>query len=301
MGKRNKNLLIIFMMLLVVNVLFALIGGEKGGVSFDENKFILSDTSAVKFVKIGNDIELKKTGADWMLNDEFGVDPYFKRLLFSILQRVKVKKPVDIDQEEGQLVQVGGEMPMTFSVWGNATKTKTYFALEGDDQVYEVHIPGYNDYLGGIFELTPDQWRDRLLVNASWRTIQHLTLDYQDSDEIDLDIAFNDDFFHVKDVAPIDSNAVVEYLNLFQYFQANEWLSAGRFPRYDSLSKMPPLATLTIETIDREMPFILDIFPKLEGERFNIGMTVGESLLVIDENRMRGILKRREDFLLKEE
>ncbi|MEQ8473822.1 MAG: hypothetical protein RIC35_21680 [Marinoscillum sp.] len=295
MHKQNRNLLFVFLGLALVNVLFLLVGDSFRGVSFDEDKFVVNDTTNIFSIQIG-DNELKKLDGEWIVNDTYPVDQSLKRVLFLIMQRVQVKKPVDVELTNAIEVKIAGEDPLSFTVSGNPTKTKTYFSLEGKDEVYEVEIPGYKEYVGGIFELNADQWRDRLVMNESWRTIQVLTLDYMDPEIDDVKITFDKDFFLVEDISPIDSNLVVNYLNQFQYFQANEWVSKGRFPKYDSLSVKPPLATLTIESINDEVPYILEIFPKMPGERFFLVKLYDQSMLVIDDRRMVNILLRKNDF-----
>ena len=184
-------------------------------------------------------------------------------------------------------------------MWGNATKTKTYASLEGSEESYEIYIPGYNEYVGGIFELHPDQWRDRLVLNGSWRTIQNLEINYRDKAREDIIINFEEEFFEVAGVSSLDSTAVIDYLNQFQYFQANEWISKGRFMRYDSLSKMPPLATLKIETINTTDPIWVEIFPKINGESFHLAQTYDGSMMVIDQSRVKNILAKRTLFQYK--
>lgn len=292
----NKRLLIILLALAAVNVAFYFAGNLKSGVSFDENRFTLTDTMGVERIRIGEEVNLTREAGKWMINGQYAVDRSLRRLLISILNRVEVKKPVDMEVQPGTQVELFGNDPLNFTFWGNPTKTRTYFSMTGDDQVYEVHIPGYNDYLGAIFELTPDQWRDRLLLDASWRTIQNLSLDYLDNDADDFTISFDKDFFVIPGINQLDSNAVVDYLNRFQYFQGNEWISAGRFRRYDSLARMPALATLSIQTLSGKEPFLLEIFPKLPEEQFYLVMTYDESMMVIDENRIRDLLRKKKDF-----
>lgn len=296
MSKRNRNLLIMFVTLAVANALFFLVSGKESAISFDENRFAIADTASIQSIKIGDRVKFEREAGQWKLNETYLVDQSLQRVLFSILQRVRVKKPVDVPVENALVVEVAGAEPMSFSVWGNSTKTKTYFSLVGDDQVYEVQIPGYNDYLGGIFELAPDQWRNRILVDGSWRTIQNLTLDYRNENQQDLQIKFVDQFFEVAGIMPLDSNLVVGYLNQFQKFQVNEWLSNGRLPRYDSLSRMPSMATFTLETINAQLPLTFDIYPKLEGDRFYLGMTGDNQMFVIDERRMSDLLASPQEF-----
>ena len=115
-------------------------------------------------------------------------------------------------------------------------------------------MPGYKDNVVDIFKLHPDQWRDRLMFDGSWRTIQKATLNYTTGDV--MEIAFKDKFFLVNDRQPQDSSAVIDYLNQFQYFEANEMISSGRFPQLDSLKDTKPTALLTIEDIKSEIVFL---------------------------------------------
>ena len=298
MKGKVSYLIIIFSILLIVNVLFLFVGKKSLGISFDEQKFVVEDTSSVVSIQL-DDIKFTRSAKDvWLINEEYEMDPSLNTLLFSILKRVRVQKPVDIPVEEGVSVSLLGQEPMEFSVWGNSTKTKTYFSMIGEEQVYQVHIPGYNEYVGGVFELNKDQWRDRVVMNESWRTIQKLNLDYREDSKEDLEIKFDRDFFIMEGVQQLDSNKVVEYLNQFQYFQVNEWLSQGRIEKYDSLSTKPSFATLTIESINSDMPVMLEIFPKLEGDRIFLVMTYDESLFVVDDQRMSQILLSNKDFEL---
>ncbi len=296
MKDKNKKLLGVFLVLLVVNVAFFFVGRKPKGVSFDETRFTLKDTSGIRSIKLNEVLLSKNDQGQWLVGEQYRVDPNLDRLLISILSRVRVQKPVAVPLEEGVKVQISGSYPMTFHVWGNPTKTRTYFSMEGQDEVYQVQIPGYNEYVGGIFELNEDQWRDRLVLNESWRTIQKLELNYRDDAAQDLRIHFDKDFFLVDGVQRLDSNAVVEYLNQFQYFQANEWLSTGRLEPYDSLSMKPPLATLTIESINQELPMTLEIYPQLPGDRIYLLMTYDESMFVVDDQRMSKILLENKDF-----
>ena len=304
MGKRNKRLTIIFFSLLVINLGFLLVSGSSSSLSFREDLFVVSDTSqisSIRFSREQSDILIERHPEGWILNDKFHADDRLRNLFLSIMQRVQVKKPVVVEKPEdaAEVSVITGE-PLTFEVWGNPTRTRTFFSLTGREEAYEVIIPGYSDYLGQIFELNPDQWRDRLIFDGSWRTIQELSLDYLTSDVNDFTIRFDENFFVVAGVSALDSSAVVEYLNQFQYYEANEWISEGRFPKYDSLAKKPPLATLRIEAINREDPVTFDIYPNLENQPYNLVADQHQNLLIIDNRRVKNILKTPSDFAAKD-
>ena len=155
-------------------------------------------------------------------------------------------------------------------------------------------MPGYKDNVVDIFLLHPDQWRDRLVLDASWRSIQELSLTRRNEDPLTL--TFDDKFFLVNGSTAQDSSAVVDYLNQFQYFEANEMLSAGRFPRFDSLAQTQPLATIEIDDIKQGEPIQLSIFPTLDNQAYHLVISEGE-MMVIDAGRVEGLLASAQDFL----
>lgn len=300
---KNKTRITILFVLLVLNALLFFFGNKGRDVSFDEDLFAVTDTAGVTSVHIagveGEVVNLAEAKDGWQVNETYQADEGLMRVLLSILNRVQVKKPVDlIVPDDAVEVGVSGADPMSLYVWGNPTKTRTFFSLKDSDEAYEVAIPGYNEYIAGIFELNTDQWRDRLIMNESWRTIQELRLDYTASEEKDFSIVFDQDFYKMEKVEQMDSSAVVDYLNQFQYFQTNEWVSSGRFPKYDSLSKTPPMATLKIESINSDRPISLDIYSRLPGDRFYLLSNQHGDLFVVDQGRVSNVLKRPEDFAL---
>lgn len=296
--KRNQILSAVLVLLLIVNLIFALLPDTKSSVSFDERMFAVTDTSSINRISITKNDEvilLNREDDGWELNGKYSVDAGLKNLFMNILQRVTVKKPATIDLVKPITVEIDGSI---FMVSGNATQTKTYFTSEG--QSYEVEIPGYSEYLGGIFELNLDQWRDRLAYNGSWRTIQKLKMDYTSSDDMDFEIQFSESFFEVTEVPAIDSSKVVAYLNQFQYLQTNERVSSGRFKRYDSLAKTVPLAKLTIESINYSAPEQFLIYPSLDNEAYHLVMNKAGEMMIFDKKRINGLLQRKIDFVFVE-
>ncbi len=298
MQGKNRKLIVVFGLLLLANLVFFFTSQTKRTVSFDENLFKIETPELISQIQIG-DLKLSKNGNKWILNGQYAASNELIRLIMSILNRVEVKKPVSVPVIQNEVtINIDGQK-RNFYVWGNPTKTKTYFSKVNSEEVYEVQIPGYNEYLAGIFELSVDQWRDRLVLNGTWRTIQQLTLEYEGSIEKNVSITFDDAFFKVPGVNALDSNKVVDYLNQFEYFQANEWITKGRFPNYDRLAESMPLAKLTLETIDAAKPIVLEIFKPLERDRFYLVRLNNNELFVIDRKRAQRILAKLPDFELK--
>ena len=171
----------------------------------------------------------------------------------------------------------------------NATGTKTYFVNEG--VASEVAVPGYRDNVIDLFTLHPDQWRDRVVFDGNWRTIQQVHVSFAGS-EPSFNVRFDDKFFLINGESPSDSTAVINYLNQFEYFQANEMISSGRFTNFDSLSQTEPFATVTIDDIKGEKPVGFDVFPALNGQGFHLLMKNQSELMVLDAGRVARMLQK---------
>ncbi len=294
MEKRNKRMLIVVVILIVANLLMYFSGKNSGSLSFEDDLFSVRDSSALVSIKIG-DILLQKEGA-WKV-DEDPADPAFTDHLVNMMMRVRVKKPIGkMPVGEAIPIQINDNQVFHFS--SNETKTKTYFIRDGEG--YEMEIPGFTDYLGGIFELEKDQWRDRLVYNGSWRTIQKLTLDYTNSDQNDFTIQFEKDFFKIEGISRIDTTTLMNYMNQFQYFQVNERISKNRIPEMDSLAQTEPLAKLYFDDINIKQEIYFTIFNRRDQDPFYLLLDPNGEMIVVDAPRLTNILLSKQDFKAQE-
>ncbi len=259
----------------------------------------LSDKEIVGITITSGDtpIELTSTSDGWYLNDQVKADNGFVNTLISVLERVasgRKIKDVTHEKQGSVSLKLNDDSEISFEYTSNPNRTKSYFIESGSAS--EVFVPGYKDNVIDIFMLHPDQWRDRLIIDASWRTIQELNLKIKDRES--LEITFVDKFFLVNGEPPQDSSAVVDYLNQFQYFEANEMISRGRFPAFDSLAGEEPLAVLQIDDINAENDLILEVFASINQQPYHL-VKVGEQMTVVDAKRVNDLLATSADFLGK--
>ncbi len=302
MKRRNQILLLVSLALILLNFAgYFAAGSWRGNV--DTDLFAVSDTSdirSIEFVGPEHNYSIARAENDWQVNGTHNIDASFRNILMAVLSRVQVKnrlggafgeKLLAKAGQEGVLVKVNGSA--IFRVLGNATKTRTYFVDASGAQVFEVNIPGYRDFIGSIFQLTPTQWRERTLFAGSARTIQKLSIDYPA--DPDLTVTYNGDFFDVDRVAVVDTAALENYLDQFVRLQANERIDLGRFPQYDSLSKTTPRAILQIESLTGE-PVRLNIFDRLGRDRFHLVQDQQGELTVFEARRINALLKKPDYF-----
>ena len=307
--KKNLKLTIILVVLVSISILIGLTVKKENRQSFDPLMFAIKDTTTIQTVLITSNStnEIRRNNGKWRLNDKFDADLNTVEVLKSILSQVKIKRPVAKMSKENivaDLQRTGKKVSIKYSdgsefnfiAGGNSAKKDSYYLLE--DEAYLVEIPGYNNYISGIFELTENQWRDRVLFSSSWRSLQSLDIDYTREGE-DLNIFFDQKFLAVKGVVKLDTTSLMDYMNQFQYFQINDFLEEGRYKKYDSLSKTEPLALLSVRDIDKSKNRELQIFPLMKGESFYLLTDEKDEMMVIDSKRMDNLLSKKDQFISK--
>lgn len=290
MKKRSNYYIGVIVLLLVAN-LFLFISPKNSRADSNGRTYLegydLSQLKEMAFTNGAERVSFSKVGDRWKLNDSLEVDQGFFNTLLSILDRVQTTRRVSKWDGEiiGEIELKIATKKLKLSYGTDPNQTKSYFVNQG--QVSEVSVPGYQDKVIDIFRLHRDQWRDRLVFDGSWRTIQNLTVDLYGGQ--DLEISFDDKFFTLNGKQPQDSSAIVEYLNQYQYFQANEVISKGRFPQLDSLTSTRPLATITLDDINYKNQLSIKIYPRLKNQNYHLVLS-GDKMMVLDQVRVKNLL-----------
>jgi|TARA_B110001452_G_scaffold225842_1_gene199969 hypothetical protein len=306
MRVRNIVLLGISLLLIILNLWLFNLKPALVSLNFDPDLFMIRDTTQIEKFQFHSKIldHYFSRQEGWKINNKFPSDPNLRKMLFTVSKRVKVSRALTGNEKE-QLLKRNEEMgtsviltvdgdERSYSVVGNANKTKTYF-IE-NQEVYQVDIPGYQDFLASIYELKRDQWRDRLVFNGNWRTIQKMEVIYPEKSDKNLLIRFKETFYEVDDLTQIDSSAVVAYLNQFEYMQANERISFGFSPAYDSLAQTPPEVIISLLDIKYKLPREIRIFPQLPGQNIRLIMDQDDELMIFESKRILPYFKSRLDF-----
>lgn len=308
---KNYKLLILFIGLTTVSLILSLTSGVKSRSNFRVDLFSVADTSQIQSIKIESKqlVDIKRTdGGGWRINDTYGINRNLKNVLLAVLNQINVRRPVSQIQQEEIAEQLRTSTKITieqeertieFYAGGNAARTQSYLMHANDDQPYIVEIPGYRNYISGIFDLTVMQWRERTLFNTPWRSLQNLTVRYSANSNNDVNIYFEEDFFMIDRVNSMDTLALMTYLNKYEFLEANEFISTGFSATYDSLATTTPLAVIELYEINRDKNQSLSIFPKLENDNYVLTSNKDGELSLIDFARIRQLLLRPEDFQIQ--
>ena len=306
MTNKNKKLLIILAVQVIVVSILAFTGGNNTKLDFETDIFTVADTADITKIELSHEanlVTLSKINNSWYVNEKEEADRSLMLFLKSILKRVEVKRPIsqkDKDKvfeslkDDGAKVVVynGSDKVLTFYAGGNEGKTKSYFAT--NEKPYIVNVSGYQDYLSGIFKLKAHQWKDRLIASSSWRSISEIKVNAQNDEGFR--VYFTGQDLAVEDVNPLDTGKMMNYVGQFSAFMINEFVLPGQFEKYDSLANTDPMATLTLTDIDAGKNLELKVFHRFPDEGYHLIVDQKGRMMMVDMRRVSGIVPPKKFF-----
>lgn len=135
--------------------------------------------------------DLKKRGSQWMINEDQVVRKNAIDNVLDAVERIKVKyKPptnavpnmVQNLATEGikvELYDAKDKLLKTYYIGGSTADERGTFAImEGSEQPYVTHIPGWEGNLRFRFNFKGDDWRDKTLFRYRIQDVQELSIQY---------------------------------------------------------------------------------------------------------------------------
>lgn len=308
--KRNIRLLGVLSVLAAVSLALHFVPRDKQSSLKNVDTFQLADTATVDKIVMRSktfDNTLMKYNNHWKINDRYEADPSIMQVLLTVMTRIEITRPIPKNQEEemekrfaegGIEVEffAGDEKVHSFMAGSNSTKTISIFKSD-DGGYFVVNFPGYDSFVTGIFEITETDWRDRLLLSATPGNLQEMTVSYPQNDEQGFTVTVEGNFPVIRDIAAeLDTLKLMEYLDQFQYFQADNFVERGSNEKYDSLAGTTPYAIFTFKNLigreDRRLVF----FPRIPGDPYIMGFMDTGDTVAFSHRRIVGIFRGKDDF-----
>jgi len=313
-ANKNKILLIILIMLIAVSALLHFnMESVKSNTIDNAGKFSVADTSAIQKIIMQSSLAtnvLEKTNGHWTINENRDADPNIVRVLLAVMKQVSISRSVAKDQmnetkkdllEEGIRVELYDELGLKKRIYvkGNATKTISLFMDEEDDIPYIVVLPGYDNYVAGIFEIPQLDWRKRLIFNSTWRSLRKLEMLYPAKPKNSFEIRFDLDFFSITGIENLDTASMMNFVEEFQYFQADRFIEPKSGSSYYKLLETEPIAYLSVEDIDDRKNNRIMFYNRLQGDQMIMGKLDNGEIALFNYKRIRKIFIKKSNFSIK--
>lgn len=194
---RTTWLLLSFFVLGIIAVAYTYFNREDAlmrGLRAERN-FALKDVSRLQKIFIaqrdGETTLLEKKGSAWLYNGKFKARPNAIENLLDAIQRVEIdhipakaaiKNIVTNLAGEGIKVELyeSGDKPSKTYYIGSGTQDErgVYMIMEGFDQPFVCHIPGWEGNLRYRYNLRGDDWRDKTVFAEDPDNIQSVSIEY---------------------------------------------------------------------------------------------------------------------------
>jgi hypothetical protein len=272
--KRNKQRLITLVALLLATAGMLWLNSRGEAPTVNKDLFKTADLTTINEVVLrsaAGATQLKFSGSQWRVNDQFDADRGMIDVLFATLRQAEPRRPVAGAQrdsiakvlaESGVEVTLisGGEKIDVFYAGGNRQKTQAYFMRPGDTP-YVVTIPGYRVYTAGIFELAEQGWRSRYVFGFNWRNFSSLEAKFPGKETAGFRVELDDhQYFGIRGFAleQTDTAKLNNYLDAVSLLQVQEYQTPS--PVLDSLGKMAPLFFIEVRDVGGTA-YTLELFP----------------------------------------
>lgn len=319
---------------------------SKSGFSTFESKssaFSIADTGILDKVEItgpyGRSVVLERwpDTEKWTVDKRFIARPDAIETLLETLRKMRINFPAAKAARENVLKKMKksprivklyskGENIKTIIMGGSpqgATKG-TYMKLEGADDLFVVHIPGFEGFMESRFFVDAQDWRTRIAINTPKAEIKRLRVSYPNDAKSSFEISAVDGKW---DLQPYGHESNVELPEVeFSQSRINSYLSEfaklpveayeNYYPRRDSLRKTPPSTVIEMESMDGKESK-LTIFPmpltersktqedregnkmRYDMDRYFMEFNEGRDWAIIQHRMYAPVLRTYQDFIKK--
>lgn len=300
--KRNKGLFIL-LALLLASIAVSVYTLQQGDEKFEQKDiFKVEDLKAIDKVELRSSrdtVQLSFSGNRWMVNGNEPADRDMVDVLFATLLQAEAKRPVaeskndslvNILQQSGIEVNLFEQETLikSFVAGGNDKKSDAYF-VNGANQAFVMHIPGYRVYVSGVFELTESDWRDKYVFAFNWTNFKNLDVRFNSKTSDGFNVKMLDGYFGIEGIQ-------ADTTRLNDFLDAVSLLMVDQYTKGDSLMDKTPLLTITVNDI-AERQYKLAVF-EIEKDGKTACLINGKQASWIDNRKLSRLIKNR-DFFIK--
>ena len=194
----NRTLLMVVLFLVLGGTVWYFLANKKkqagSHVSWDMD-FAVKNTDNIGKIFIadrtGNTVTLEQKGKVWQYNGKHPARPSAVQTLLETISQVNVLNippngavPVMVKEMAAagikvEIYDLDGKNIKTYSVGGVTNDERgTVLMMEGSEQPYMVHIPGFIGQIRMRFLLRDDDWRDKAIFREKPEEIQSVSVEY---------------------------------------------------------------------------------------------------------------------------
>lgn len=313
----NRKTILLLILVLLLGIAYWFISKKNWSTTLKQvDEFAIKDTGAVTKIfmasKNGYKILLERQPDNsWTFNNKGIADEPKVRMLLETLHDMQIQSPVAPSMHNGVIgilasrgikteIYEGDRLIKTIYV-GSETPEKigTYMLLEGSDQAYALHIPGFVGYLTPRFILDEIKWRSKFVFNEDDKSILSLKVNYPENQEASF--IYDKETFQKQgaiqnlkgNLIKVDTQMVKFYLSGFKNLYVEGYYDEFTFTVHDrdSLLKMNPFCEIELKNTGNKTT-LLTVYAKAIGRRSKQQFDENNKALKLDPEKYYALVNK---------
>lgn len=292
---KNKRLAGILLLLIAVAVSLHFVFEPEDGIHVDRGLFAYDDPSKINkvlFISEEKTDTLAFINGSWQINNKFQADRQRVQVLFAILKQVRVRRKVAEAIEDSIARQMeakgatvafyeGPQLVKEFKIWGNEDDMITY--MGSGNEIYITQIPGYRNFLAGIFLLDENGWREPRVFDFNWSNLQQV----ERLGDHSFTITYDRGFYQVAGLPASDSSKMVDYLDDLSLLYVNDYLNRQEVRNLDDSLKKTSYSIAVADVGNRK--HTLEVMQKMPTSAETLVRVDSISFALVDNAQLQKI------------
>lgn len=291
----------------------------------DDRRFKLENTDDIYKIFIadrrGERTTLERKNGFWLYNGKYTAHPNAVENVLDAMRRVEMQyqppkaavqnmiKSLAADGIKVEIYNKNNNLLKSYYIGGSTPDERgTYMILEGAEQPYVAHLPGWEGNLRFRFNLKGDNWRDKTIFAEHLQDIQSVWVEYSKNKNKSFRLQKEGNNYTILpfyDVTPViqrpyKKGSAEQYLEGFRSLGAEAFENDN--PKRDSIQQLTPFSIITLKNTKGEEKTMrmFPIFSESDRmERYFAAVSTGDFMLV--QQLVFGKVMRGYDFFFEEE
>lgn len=317
----NRNTRLLFLFVIILALAYWLISKKPWSTAPKmADEFAVKDTASVTKIFMANKNGIKillerQPDNSWRVNNKDFVDEPKIKLLLGTLHDLQIQHPVQPSMRNTAIgflastgikteIYAGEKLIKTIFVGGETPeRTGTFMVLEGSEDVYSIHIPGFVGYLTPRFILNEIKWVTKFVFNEDYFSIVNLKVNYPAKPKASF--VYNQNIFKATgslkntegNLVQADTQMVKFYLSGYKnlyvegYYDDHVFLPQER----DSLLKRTPFCEIELSNQSGQTQY-LTVYDKPLGDRSRQQFDEKGNLLKMDPEKYFAVVNKRKNI-----
>jgi hypothetical protein len=221
------------------------------------------------------------------------MDASMQQVFFKLLEQISIQRPITgekVSEIRQNVLDSGVQVNLyenesifnSFSVGGDFESMRSYF-VKGED-VYLMQLPGYQSYVAGIFEVSENDWRDRVIFEGIWQDMVSLEINRPNEDAVEF--KYQDRLLRIQN-QQADTVEVMNFVERFNYFFVDQFLPENHIALQKKES-FENAGIIRIEALDKNKSLELKLFKNPDFNAYLVNIN-GKEWAAIRNERMEKI------------